>query len=96
MGKKYAWRQFGLAIPQDAFHAYLKQIGHPYIECETINPDLPFQNNDKSIAYREDGIDDAIKELLSTAVKIGKVYFKSPRYDKKFSIRSPLSMTDKK
>jgi len=95
-GKKYAWRQFGLAIPKEAFYDYLKQIEHPSVVCETINPDLTFQHNEKSIAYKEDGIDDAIKELLLTAVKISKVYFKSPLYDKKFSIRSPLSMTDKK
>lgn len=95
-GKKYAWRQFGLALSKDAFYAYLEEIGHPYIECQTINPDLPFHNNSKSIAYKEEGLEDAIEKLFSTAVKEGNTYFKSPFYNKKFSIKPPQSITDKK
>ena len=95
-GKKYAWRQFGLAIPKDAFYKYLEEIKHPFVKCQTINPDLSFSMNEDSIAYKEEGLDYAIRELLFSAVKSTKVYFTSPHYSKKFSIRGPQSITDKK
>lgn len=95
-GKKYAWRQFGLAIPKDAFYKYLEEINHPFIKCKTINPDLPFNQNEDSIAYKEDGLDEAIQNLLFSAKKATKVYFESPYYSKRFSIRGPKSITDKK
>lgn len=97
-GKKYAWRQFGLALPKKVFFDYLEHIGHPSIPCKTINPDLPYQNED-SIAYKEDGIEIAINNLINSAFKATRAYFKSPLYfngEKKFSIYAPNSQTDKK
>ncbi len=98
-GKKYAWRQFGLAIPESAFHLYLDHIHHPKVPCKTINPDLAFTKNEDSIAYKEDGLEEAIEKLIFSAEKVGKAYFKSPHYfdnNKKFSIYDPKSITDKK
>ena len=77
-GKKYAWRQFGLAIPKEAFYKYLEQINHPFTKCQTINPDLAFSQNEDSIAYKEEGLDVAIQSLLFSAKKATKVYFESP------------------
>lgn len=95
-GKKYAWRQFGLAIPKEAFYKYLEEINHPFTKCQTINPDLPFSRNEDSIAYKEEGLDEAIQNLLFSAKNATKVYFESPYYSKRFSIRAPQSITDKK
>lgn len=97
-GKKYAWRQFGLALPKSAFFAYLKHIEHPSITCKTTNPDLPYQNED-SIAYKEEGLENAIIDLINSSYKATNSYFKSPLYfnhQKKFSIYAPNSQTDKK
>lgn len=94
-GKKYAWREFGLVIPKGAFFAYLDEINHPKIECVTQNPDMPFQN-EPSTAYLEDGLEDAITNLLVSAKKATKVRFTSPLYSKQFTIRNIDAITDKK
>jgi hypothetical protein len=94
-GKKYAWREFGLVISKDAFYAYLEQIAHPKVSCITANPDMIF-STDPSIAYKEDGLDDAMELLIMTAVKQSKALYKSPHYSKKFSIRGIEAITDKK
>lgn len=97
-GKKYAWRQFGLALPKNAFFAYLEHIEHPSTPCKTTNPDLPYQNED-SIAYKEEGLENAINDLINSSYKATNSYFKSPLYfnnQKKFSIYAPNSQTDKK
>lgn len=94
-GKKYAWRRFGLAISSPAFHSYLEEIKHPSIPCKTQNPDLPYQNED-SIAYRENGLEETIEKLISTAKRVGGPYFKSPLYSKKFQIKGINALTDKK
>ncbi|WP_298692171.1 hypothetical protein [uncultured Sulfuricurvum sp.] len=94
-GKKYAWREFGLVIPKDAFYSYLDEIIHPQVECITRNPDKPF-NNEKSIAYKEDGIADAINALIASAEKKTKVKYKSPLYSRQFTIRGIEAITDKK
>lgn len=95
-GKKYAWREYGLVISKDAFYAYLKEIKHPTIECITENPDMSFNSNDSSIAYKEDGLADAIHSLIASAEKSTKVRFKSPLYSKQFTIRGIEAITDKK
>ena len=95
-GKKYAWREYGLCLAKEAFHAYLKEIGHPYVDCVTVNPDLPYQNNDASIAYKEEGLDEAIEDLIKTAVKVTKVRYESALYSKRFTIKGINAITDKK
>lgn len=97
-GKKYAWREFGLFISQDAFHKYMDSINHTKIKCTTAADGYP-QGQD-SFAYLEDGIADAMKRLVDSAeiVKNGP-YFKSPLYmegKNKFQIRGTQAITDKK
>ncbi|MFH0709378.1 MAG: hypothetical protein V2A75_04140 [Pseudomonadota bacterium] len=94
-GKKYAWREFGLIIPKDAFYSYLDEINHSKVECVTQNPDISF-NNEKSIAYKEEGLINAIKDLIDSAEKVTKVHYKSPLYSRKFTIRGLDAITDKK
>lgn len=94
-GKKYAWRMFGTAIPQSAFHQYLNEIGHPSVPCITRDPDLPY-GNDESFAYAEHGLEDAVKNLIASAIKASAAYFKSPLYSKKFTIKGINALTDKK
>ncbi|WP_282130418.1 hypothetical protein [Pseudoalteromonas aliena] len=96
-GKKYAWREFGLVISKDAFFAYLKEINHPKVECITRNPGMGFSNSgEPSTAYKEEGLADAVNSLISSAVKITKVRFKSPLYSKQFVIRGIEAITDRK
>lgn len=94
-GKKYAWREFGLFMPKDAFYSYLKKINHPKVKCVTNNPDMPFSNQ-ASIAYKEEGLDDAMNALISSAKKATKVRFESPLHSKRFIIRGIEAITDKK
>lgn len=94
-GRKYAWRQYGLAVAKDAFYNYLEEIGHPSIPCITSNPDLPYSANEESIAYADQGLEAAMDRLISSAVKDGR-YFTSPLYSRKFKIRPLNSITDKK
>lgn len=95
-GKKYAWREFGMAIPQGAFHAYLAEIGHPTVPCITSNPALQYNNNDHSIAYKEEGLAKAIKGLITSAVKVTAVRYESTLYSKRFMIKAISAITDKK
>lgn len=97
-GKKYAWREFGLFISQDAFHNYMDNIQQVKIKCTTIADGYPL--GQPSFAYLEDGIAHAMKELVDSAemVKNGP-YFRSPLYmggKKKFQIRGTQAITDKK
>lgn len=94
-GKKYAWRMFGTVIAKSAFFEYLDEIGHPSISCFTRDPDLPY-SNDESTAYAEDGLEDAIRNLIASAVKASPAYFKSPLYSRRFAIRGINALTDKK
>ncbi|MBU2969820.1 hypothetical protein KO527_10725 [Pseudoalteromonas sp. C2R02] len=94
-GKKYAWRMFGTVISDNAFFKYLKEIGHPKISCITNNPDLQY-SSDPSTAYKEEGLEEAVRNLISTAEKVSPAYFKSPLYSKKFSIRGIKAISDKK
>lgn len=94
-GPKYAWREYGLFMPQDAFRTYLDEIAHPTLECVITNPDKPFQKTN-TIAYCDKGLEQAAFNLLSTAKKVTAVLFKSPLYSKKFAIKGIDAITDKK
>ena len=94
-GKKYAWRMFGTVIAKEAFFQYLDEIGHPSVPCITRDPDLPY-SNDQSTAYKEDGLEEAMRNLIVSATKASAAYFKSPLYSKKFTIKGINAITDKK
>lgn len=94
-GRKYAWRRFGLVIAKGAFYSYLEEIAHPFVPCRTINDDIGIHSNEESIAYKEEGLEEAMDALIDTAVKVGR-YFESPRYSKKFQIRPINAISDKK
>lgn len=94
-GKKYAWREYGLFISKDAFYSYLKEIKHPSVECVTNDPSKPYSNT-TSIAYKEEGLADAMYSLILTAEKANKIRFKSKLYSKQFTIRGIEAITDKK
>ncbi|MCU7648589.1 hypothetical protein [Pseudomonas piscis] len=94
-GKKYAWRRFGLVIAKDAFFNYLEEIAHPFVPCRTISDDIGIYSNQDSIAYKEEGLEEAMNQLIETAVRVGR-FFESPRYSKKFQIRPINAITDKK
>jgi hypothetical protein len=85
-GKKYAYREYGKALAKEAFHEYLKEIGHSVVKCKTRNPESKkFTSASESIAYADFGLEDAISRLIASAVREGK-YFKSPLYSKRFTI----------
>ena len=94
-GKKYAWRMFGTVIAKEAFFQYLEEIKHPSVPCITKDPDLPY-SNDPSTAYAEKGLEDAMRNLITSAKKVTPAYFKSPLYSKKFTIKGLNALTDKK
>ncbi|MGI2067269.1 hypothetical protein [Shewanella sp. MF08487] len=94
-GKKYAWRMFGTVISKDAFYSYLEEINHPSVPCVTNNPDLPYQS-EPSTAYKEEGLEEAMRNLISSAQKISPAYHKSPLYSRKLSIKGVKAITDKK
>jgi hypothetical protein len=94
-GKKYAWRRYGLVMSKDAFYQYLDEIGHPSVPCFTSNPDLPYGVPDQSKAYKDEGLEKAMDDLIESAVPDGR-YFKSPLYSRKFQIRPINAITDKR
>lgn len=94
-GPKYAWREYGLVVPKNAFHAYLEEIKHPTIPCVITNPDNIVQTTE-TIAYADNGIEKAVSELIRTAEKVTKVHYKSPLYSKRFTIYGIEAITDKK
>ncbi|HDC4440570.1 hypothetical protein HV357_21720 [Enterobacter cloacae] len=98
-GRKYAWREFGLVLPRDAFESYLIDcVKHPIIECVVETEGYP--KGEDSIAFKEDGLEKAIDELIETAVMVNNgPYFKSPLYfnnEKRFTIKGVPAITDKK
>jgi hypothetical protein len=94
-GPKYAWREYGLAIPQSAFRAYLDEIGHPKSSCVITNPDdLAHATNTE--AYADAGLEEAVSALIESATKKTKVQYTSPLYSKRFAIKGIAAMTDKK
>lgn len=36
LGRKYAWRIYGMAIPEDAFYVYVEDQKHPAVPCRTL------------------------------------------------------------
>lgn len=94
-GRKYAWRRFGLVIAKSAFYQYLEEIAHPFVRCKTVSEDVGIYSNDESIAFKEEGLEKAMDELIDTAVRVGR-YFKSPLYSKKFQVRPVNAISDKK
>ena len=94
-GRKYAWRRFGLVIAKSAFYQYLEEIAHPFVPCKTVNDDVGIHSNEESIAFKEEGLEEAMDQLIETAVRVGR-YFKSPLYSKKFQVRPVNAISDKK
>ncbi|NIF22564.1 hypothetical protein [Candidatus Pantoea multigeneris] len=98
-GRKYAWREFGLALPREAFEIYLIEcVGHPMINCQVITEGYP--QGEDSVAFQDDGLEDAIDALIQSAVIVNNgPYFKSPLYfdgRRKFTIKGVPAITDKK
>ncbi|QBJ33037.1 hypothetical protein [Hafnia alvei] len=98
-GRKYAWREFGLALPRAAFEKYLIEcINHPCIACTIETEGYP--QGEDSFAFLEEGLADAIDMLIQSAKIINNgPYFKSPLYykgEKKFTIKGVPAITDKK
>jgi len=94
-GRKYAWRRFGLVMAKGAFYKYMEEIAHPFVVCKTINGDIGIHSNEESIAYKEDGLEEAMDALIDTAEKVGR-YFKSPLYSGRFQIIPVNAISDKK
>lgn len=90
LGKKYAWRIYGMAVPRDVFDFYLEHIGHPSVPCLT--------EGSQSIAYKEDGLAAAIDRLRSSLTNISNNRFSSPLVPQKkwFQVKGISAITDKK
>lgn len=90
LGKKYAWRIYGMAIARDTFDAYLEEIQHPSTVCRT--EDSP------SISYKEAGLEAAMQALIQSATRVGGNRFSSPLLPSKkwFQIKGISAITDKK
>ncbi len=71
-GPKYAWREYGLVMPQSAFRSYIEEIDHPKISCIITNPDNLAQTT-STVAYADAGLEEAISELIKTASKVTKI-----------------------
>lgn len=90
LGKKYAWRIYGLAIPRDVFDLYLKHIGHPHVQC--------FTDGSRSIAYAEKGLASSIDSLRTSLVRVANNRFSSPLVPQRkwFQVKGISAITDKK
>lgn len=90
LGKKYAWRIYGMAVARDTFDAYLEEIKHPSVPC--------FTEGSRSVAYKEAGIETAMKALIKSTVRVGGNRFSSPLLPSKkwFQIKGISAITDKK
>lgn len=90
LGKKYAWRIYGMAVARDTFDAYLADIKHPSVPC--LTEDSP------STAYKEDGLAAAMDALIQTATRVSGNRFYSPLLPSKkwFQIKGISAITDKK
>lgn len=90
LGKKYAWRIYGMAIPRDVFDLYLEYIGHPQVPC--------FTEGSPSVAYLEDELASAIEKLRSSLVRVANNRFRSPLVPQKkwFQVKGISAITDKK
>ena len=90
LGKKYAWRIYGMAIAREAFETYLSDIKHPSTPC--------FTEGSSSIAYKEDGLASAIDALRISVVRKSRNRFSSPLMPSKdwFNVKGVSAITDKK
>lgn len=90
LGKKYAWRIYGMVVARDTFDMYLKDIGHPTVQCMT--DDTP------SLAYKEEGLREAMNALIQSVTRVGGNRFSSPLVSSKkwFQIKGISAITDKK
>lgn len=92
LGKKYAWRIYGMAIARNTFDEYLEAINHPRAKCLT--------DGAASIAYKDVAIDSAMDSLIQSCVKVGSAgnRFSSPLLPSKkwFQVKGLSSITDKK
>ncbi|WP_127021280.1 hypothetical protein [Rheinheimera mangrovi] len=92
LGKKYAWRIYGMSVARDTFDDYLEAIKHPKVNC--------FTEGSPSIAYKDVGIDVAMDNLIKSCVKVGKAgnRFSSHLLPAKkwFQVKGLTAITDKK
>lgn len=90
LGKKYAWRIYGMALPRDVFDLYLEHIGHPCVPCLT--------DGSRSVAYLEEGLASSIERLRTSLVRVANNRFKSSLVPQRkwFRIKGISAITDKK
>ena len=90
LGKKYAWRIYGMAVAREAFDTYLEDIKHPSVPCST--------EGTPSTAYKDAGLEAAMDDLCKSATRISGNRFKSPLLQSKdwFQIKGISAITDKK
>lgn len=90
LGKKYAWRIYGMAVARDTFDAYMKDIAHPAVDCYT--------EGSPSVAYREAGLEGAMAALIQSVTRVSGNRFRSSLLPSKnwFQIKGISAITDKK
>lgn len=90
LGKKYAWRIYGMCLARDTFEDYLAEIKHPMVICTT--------DGSPSIAYKNVGIDIAMATLIQSVKRISGNRFSSPLLPKRkwFTIKGIDAITEKK
>lgn len=92
LGKKYAWRIYGMAVAKGTFYEYLEEIGHPTVPCTT--------EDSASIAYLDTGISNAMDKLINSCSRVGVASnrFCSPLLPSKswFTIKGISAISDKK
>ncbi|GHB05207.1 hypothetical protein ACFFLG_08960 [Shewanella indica] len=92
LGKKYAWRIYGMSVARDTFDDYLEAIKHPKVNC--------FTEGSPSIAYKDVGIDVAMDNLIKSCIKVGKAGNRFSSYllpaKRWFQVKGLTAITDKK
>ncbi len=90
LGKKYAWRIYGMSLARDTFDAYLEEIEHPMTPCLT--------EGSPSIAYKENGLAEAMDSLIQSVERVSGNRFRSHLLPSKrwFQIKGISAITDKK
>lgn len=92
LGKKYAWRIYGMAVARDTFDDYMSAINPPQTSCLT--------EGSPSVAYKNTGIDLAMDAFIKSCVKVGNSgnRFSSSLLPSKkwFQIKGLSAITDKK
>jgi hypothetical protein len=92
LGKKYAWRIYGMAVAKGTFYDYLEEIRHPSVPCTT--------EDSASTAYLDTGINTAMDNLINSCSRVGASSnrFSSPLLPSKswFTIKGISAISDKK